>query len=65
MTLDFKISKPEKIGKITEIVYTFRNSDNAELSVYDLKISKMYYTVELKSNINMLIKLLSVWPTSG
>ena len=29
MTLDFKISKPEKIGKITETVYTFKNSDDA------------------------------------
>ena len=36
MTLDFKISKPEKIGKITETVYTFKNSDDAELSKYDL-----------------------------
>ena len=37
MTLEFKISKPEKIGLMTETVYTFKNSDNRDLSVYDLK----------------------------
>ena len=37
MTLEFKISKPEKIGLMTETLYTFKNSDNRDLSVYDLK----------------------------
>ena len=38
MTLEFKISKPEKIGLMTETVYTVKNSDDRDLSVYDLKI---------------------------
>ena len=37
MTLEFKISKPEKNGLMTETLYTFKNSDNRDLSVYDLK----------------------------
>ena len=34
MTLDFKISKPEKIGQITETVYTFKNSDKRDLNIW-------------------------------
>ena len=38
MSLDFIMSEPEKIGLMTETVYTFKNSDDRDLSVYDLKI---------------------------
>ncbi len=60
MTLDFKISKPEKIGKITETVYTFKNSDNAELSVYDLKNiqNELYRRAKKKhKHVDIVIKV--------
>ncbi len=37
MSLDFIMSEPETIGQITETVYTFKNLDNRDLSVHDLK----------------------------
>jgi hypothetical protein len=37
MTLEFQSSKPEKIGLTAETVYTFKNSDERDLSIYDLK----------------------------
>ena len=65
MTLEFIVSEPEKIGLMTETIYTFKNSDNRDLSVYDLKnIRKELIHQAKKKNgkdckIDMVIKCLA------
>ena len=65
MTLEFEISKPEKIGLMTETIYTFKNSDNRDLSVYDLKNirKELIYQAKKKNGkdckIDMVIKCLA------
>ena len=64
MSLDFIMSEPEKIGQITETIYTFKNKDNQDLSVHDLKnIRKELINQAKKKNgkdckIDMVIKCL-------
>ena len=59
MTLEFKISKPEKIGQITETVYTFKNSDKRDLSIYDLKNiqNELYHQAKKKNGKNCIVDI--------
>jgi len=59
MTLEFKTSKPEKIGQITEIVYTFKNSDKKDLSIYDLKNiqNELYHQAKKKNGKNCIVDI--------
>ena len=63
MTLEFIVSEPEKIGLMTETIYTFKNSDNRDLSVYDLKNirKELIYQAKKKNGkdckIDMVIKV--------
>ena len=59
MTLEFKISKPEKIGLMTETLYTFKNSDNRDLSVYDLKNiqNELYHQAKKKNGKDCIIDI--------
>ena len=58
MTLEFKISKPEKIGLMTETLYTFKNSDKRDLSIYDLKnIQNELYHQAKKKNKDCIIDI--------
>ena len=68
MTLEFIVSEPEKIGLMTETIYTFKNSDNRDLSVYDLKNIRKELIYQAKKRMVKTVKLiwlLSVWLTSG
>ena len=57
MTLEFIISKPEKIGLMTETRYTFKNSDKRDLSIYDLKNiqNELYHQAKKKNRKNWII----------
>ena len=59
MTLEFKISKPEKIGLMTETVYTFKNSDKRDLSIYDLKNiqNELYHQAKKKNGKNCIVEI--------
>ena len=59
MTLEFKTSKPEKIGLMTEIVYTFKNSDKKDLSIYDLKNiqNELYHQAKKKNGKNCIVDI--------
>jgi hypothetical protein len=59
MTLEFKTSKPEKIGQITETVYTFKNSDKRDLSIYDLKNiqNELYHQAKKKNGKNCIVEI--------
>jgi len=59
MTLEFKTSKPEKIGQITETVYTFKNSDKRDLSIYDLKNiqNELYHQAKKKNGKNCIVDI--------
>ena len=59
MTLEFIISKPEKIGLMTEIRYTFKNSDKRDLSVYDLKNiqNELYHQAKKKNGKNCIVDI--------
>ena len=59
MTLEFKISKPEKIGLMTETVYTFKNSDKRDLSIYDLKNiqNELYHQAKKKNGKNCIVDI--------
>ena len=62
MSLDFIMSEPEKIGLMTETIYTFKNSDNRDLSVYDLKNIRKNLIHQAKKKdckIDMVIKCLA------
>ena len=37
MTLEFKTLKSETIGRMIETIYSFKNSDDRDLSIFDLK----------------------------
>jgi hypothetical protein len=59
MTLEFKTSKPEKIGLMTETVYTFKNSDKRDLSIYDLKNiqNELYHQAKKKNGKNCIVEI--------
>ena len=59
MTLEFIVSEPEKIGLMTETIYTFKNSDNRDLSVYDLKNirKELIYQAKKKNGKNCIIDI--------
>ena len=59
MALEFKTSKPEKIGQITETVYTFKNSDKRDLSIYDLKNiqNELYHQAKKKNGKNCIVDI--------
>ena len=59
MSLEFKISKPEKIGLMTETRYTFKNSDKRDLSIYDLKNiqNELYHQAKKKNGKNCIIDI--------
>ena len=59
MTLEFKISKPEKIGLMTETLYTFKNSDKRDLSIYDLKNiqNELYHQAKKKNGKNCIVDI--------
>ena len=59
MTLEFIISKPEKIGLMTETRYTFKNSDKRDLSIYDLKNiqNELYHQAKKKNGKNCIVDI--------
>ena len=58
MSLEFKILKQEKIGLMTETIYTFKNSDNRDLSVYDLKNIRKELIHQAKKRMVKTVKLI-------
>ena len=59
MSLEFKILKQEKIGLMTETLYTFKNSDKRDLSMYDLKNiqNELYHQAKKKNGKNCIIDI--------
>ena len=59
MSLEFKILKQEKIGLMTETLYTFKNSDKRDLSIYDLKNiqNELYHQAKKKNGKDCIIDI--------
>jgi hypothetical protein len=58
MSLEFKTLKSETIGRMIETIYSFKNSDERDLSIFDLKnIQNELYHQAKKNGKNSIVDI--------